>query len=344
MEINLNQLTEDLKKLEIVKRLTESEKEKFGDISQEEISKYLNELRKSGVTNMFGATPYIEKEFGISKEDARKALSYWMKNFKKDESKKRPKKVVCPKCDGYGDTPEGRDPCDTCKGKGTVNESKVNEKKEYKVEKVSNGWQAITYVNGKKVDQSFTFKTEGEADTAKYNMEMRKGKRFKDPGYYVYDSKVNENLVDALDEIEGRLGDSREWERDVLEAFELAGVNNFVDLVREDEGAAEALVICYAGKNESKINESDFDTQLKRYKKEAYDYYANHTQLVPTPEEILNYICDQVEDASGVEVDDATAKMYAKKLGLTLDEHCGHCAEDMKKKAKKVVKSVKKIK
>jgi hypothetical protein len=224
VEINLNQLTEDLKKLEIVKRLTESEKERFGDISQEEISKYLNELRKSGVTNMFGATPYIEKEFGISKEDAKKALSYWMKNFKKDESK-------------------------------------VNEMKK-------------------------------------------------------------EDLKRALASLISSTEDSEKLKR-VAAALDLKG-----DITIE----------------ESKINESDFDTQLKRYKKEAYDYYANHTQLVPTPEEILNYICDQVEDASGVEVDDATAKMYAKKLGLTLDEHCGHCAEDMKKKAKKVVKSVKKIK
>lgn len=214
MEINLNQLTEDLKKLEIVKRLTESEKEKFGDISQEEISKYLNELRKSGVTNMFGATPYIEKEFGISKEDARKALSYWMKNFKKNESK-RPKKKVCPNCGGYGDSPEGRDPCDTCKGKGTVNES-----------------------------------------------------------------QTTLSLVDELDEIEGRLQGNKKFEKDVLEAFELAGVNNFEDLVREDIDAAEALVICYAGKR--------YESKVK--------------------------------------------------------EHCGHCAEDMKKKAKKVVKSVKKIK
>ena len=76
MEINVNSLVDELKNLRVVEKLHESESARFGDVSQEEISEYLNELRKSGVTNMFGAGAYIEKEFGISREDARKALSY----------------------------------------------------------------------------------------------------------------------------------------------------------------------------------------------------------------------------------------------------------------------------
>jgi hypothetical protein len=42
---------------------------------------YLDELRESGVTNMFGARPYVEEEFGVSKREATEILSYWMKSF-----------------------------------------------------------------------------------------------------------------------------------------------------------------------------------------------------------------------------------------------------------------------
>lgn len=52
-------------------------------VTQEEVSKYLNELRETGVTNMFGAGQYIEGEFGVSKKEATKFLTTWMKNFKK---------------------------------------------------------------------------------------------------------------------------------------------------------------------------------------------------------------------------------------------------------------------
>lgn len=39
---------------------------------------YLNRLRESGVTNMFGAAPYVADEFGLSMAEARKVLSEWM--------------------------------------------------------------------------------------------------------------------------------------------------------------------------------------------------------------------------------------------------------------------------
>jgi hypothetical protein len=42
---------------------------------------YLNELRDSGQTNMFGATPYIELEFGCTKFEAKGYLMLWMNNF-----------------------------------------------------------------------------------------------------------------------------------------------------------------------------------------------------------------------------------------------------------------------
>lgn len=42
---------------------------------------YLEELRKSGVTNMFGATPYLQEQFGIGMDRARDILIYWMRNY-----------------------------------------------------------------------------------------------------------------------------------------------------------------------------------------------------------------------------------------------------------------------
>jgi len=43
---------------------------------------YLDELRESGVTNMFGAAPYLQEEFGLGRYEARDVLSAWMKQFK----------------------------------------------------------------------------------------------------------------------------------------------------------------------------------------------------------------------------------------------------------------------
>ena len=45
------------------------------NVSVQEYYMYLNNLRDSGVVNMFGAGPYLEKEFGIDKREARKILS-----------------------------------------------------------------------------------------------------------------------------------------------------------------------------------------------------------------------------------------------------------------------------
>ena len=47
---------------------------------EEQVFKYIDELRESGVTNMYGATSYIVWEFGISKNEARELLKKWMKS------------------------------------------------------------------------------------------------------------------------------------------------------------------------------------------------------------------------------------------------------------------------
>lgn len=44
---------------------------------------YLDYLRESGVTNMFGAAPFLQRTYPeLSITEARAILSYWMKNFK----------------------------------------------------------------------------------------------------------------------------------------------------------------------------------------------------------------------------------------------------------------------
>ncbi len=42
---------------------------------------YLDRLRESGATNMFGAGPYLRDEFGLSKEESHEVLSYCMTTF-----------------------------------------------------------------------------------------------------------------------------------------------------------------------------------------------------------------------------------------------------------------------
>ena len=46
---------------------------------------YLENLRRSGETNMYGATPYLMEEFGISKNEARIILADWMRNYNPDD-------------------------------------------------------------------------------------------------------------------------------------------------------------------------------------------------------------------------------------------------------------------
>ena len=42
---------------------------------------YLDLLRELGSTNMFGARPFVQAEFGLSNEDSAAVLKYWMETF-----------------------------------------------------------------------------------------------------------------------------------------------------------------------------------------------------------------------------------------------------------------------
>ena len=42
---------------------------------------YLESLRDSGVTNMLGAAPYLQKQFGLDKYEAKDILIEWMSSY-----------------------------------------------------------------------------------------------------------------------------------------------------------------------------------------------------------------------------------------------------------------------
>jgi hypothetical protein len=47
-----------------------------------EYFEFLETLRSSGVTNMFGAAPYLQREFGLDKYAAKDVLMAWMESYK----------------------------------------------------------------------------------------------------------------------------------------------------------------------------------------------------------------------------------------------------------------------
>lgn len=50
----------------------------------QECFRFLDELRESGVTNMYGAGQYVQKEYGIDRQHATILLTAWMHAFDKD--------------------------------------------------------------------------------------------------------------------------------------------------------------------------------------------------------------------------------------------------------------------
>jgi hypothetical protein len=52
------------------------------EVCTDEHLQYLDDLRESGDTNMFGARPYLMSEFpALSGDEAAAVLGYWMKSF-----------------------------------------------------------------------------------------------------------------------------------------------------------------------------------------------------------------------------------------------------------------------
>ena len=46
-----------------------------------EYYQYLEELRQSGVTNMYGASPYLANAYALSERVARNIVVSWMENY-----------------------------------------------------------------------------------------------------------------------------------------------------------------------------------------------------------------------------------------------------------------------
>lgn len=46
---------------------------------------YLENLRRSGETNMYGAVPYLMKEFPLDYHTAIKILADWMRNYNRSD-------------------------------------------------------------------------------------------------------------------------------------------------------------------------------------------------------------------------------------------------------------------
>jgi hypothetical protein len=51
---------------------------------ENEYYEYLNALRESGAVNMFGAGPYLQDEFGVSRSEARTIVLAWMEQYKSE--------------------------------------------------------------------------------------------------------------------------------------------------------------------------------------------------------------------------------------------------------------------
>lgn len=47
---------------------------------------FLDELRESGITNMYGAPPYLQKTYPMKRDQAVSVTSAWMKTFSRGSS------------------------------------------------------------------------------------------------------------------------------------------------------------------------------------------------------------------------------------------------------------------
>lgn len=51
------------------------------EVSWIEYYQYLEGLRQSGITNMFGAAPYLAEAYALSQGEASEVLVSWMENY-----------------------------------------------------------------------------------------------------------------------------------------------------------------------------------------------------------------------------------------------------------------------
>lgn len=53
----------------------------MSNVTQQEVNVFLDVVRSAGVTNMWGAGPYIIEEFKVTRHEARAFLLEWMRTF-----------------------------------------------------------------------------------------------------------------------------------------------------------------------------------------------------------------------------------------------------------------------
>jgi len=56
-------------------------------VNKEEAFEYLDGLRESAVTNMYGAAPFLQARFGASRKEAKEMLLAWMEHKEKEGRK-----------------------------------------------------------------------------------------------------------------------------------------------------------------------------------------------------------------------------------------------------------------
>lgn len=71
---------------EAMKKAGQMSYEEFCEaLAQNEYWTFLEKLRQSGKTNMFGAAPYLAKEFDLTMVEAHTILVDWMKNYNRED-------------------------------------------------------------------------------------------------------------------------------------------------------------------------------------------------------------------------------------------------------------------
>lgn len=73
-------LTAGGKPRHLLKTKRENDMSRPSNVSDEHLE-YLDDLRESGETNMFGAAPYVEMAFNVPIQEARTITRYWMDTF-----------------------------------------------------------------------------------------------------------------------------------------------------------------------------------------------------------------------------------------------------------------------
>ena len=50
-------------------------------VNKEEVFEFLDNLRESGITNMFGSGPYVQEEFNTNNKETKELVLEWMRTF-----------------------------------------------------------------------------------------------------------------------------------------------------------------------------------------------------------------------------------------------------------------------